>query len=419
MKRTIAAALAVLLLALAGCGAKGGGGQPVSLAPSESPTAEAPSVQPGESETQPVPEDDFIHVGSVEELVEAIRPQAKIMIEPGRYNLTDFLSGFPNVRDWDAWNDEHEYVQIIDTFDGLELVVKNVTDLTVEGGSDDSADTEIVIEPRYAAVLNFSGCTGIELGCLTMGHTDTGDCSGDVLCFDNTKNIFLRSLDLYGCGVYGIGCNDFCGNLYVSDSTIRDCELGPFDIYNGEGNFEFTACKFFGNGGGGVFEFNEASRLSFIACAFGQKESNDWYSDESASFEDCDFMEPDYEGFYGDYDEFVPIFDPETMKPVSFDEFPIENTWWNGYAVVNPQSGDTEYLSGDTADRYAILNIEREGTASLSYRDKMEDFSWYLLDSDTLCMENAEHNLYISLYKNADSDHWLLMQYDNDLIWLY
>lgn len=409
LRGVLAAALVLLLiLALAGCGAKGGDTQPSSPAPT-----------PSAPETPPAPTDGYTHVSTVEELVEAIRPQAKIMVEPGRYNLTDFLSEFPNVRDWDAWNEKHEYVQIQDTYDGLELFIRNVRELIIEGGSDDPAETEIVIEPRYAAVLNFSRCTGIELGYLTMGHTDTGDCSGDVLYFDNTKSVLLYSLDLYGCGVYGIGCYDFCGNMYVTNCTIRDCEDGPFEIFNGEGDFEFTACTLSGNGGGGVFEINEISQLSFIACSFGQEESNYWYFDESASFDDCEFMEPDYEDFYGDYDEYVPVFDPEAMEEISFKEFAIENTWWNGYAVVDPQSGDTHYFSGSTADDYAVLNIELEGKASLTYKDEAEDFSWYYIDRDSVCLENAEHNLYISPYKNTDSDLWLLMQYDDDLIWFY
>ena len=152
LRGVLAAALVLLLiLALAGCGAKGGDVHPSSPAPS--PTA---------PETPPAPTDGYTRVSTVEELVEAIRPQAKIMIEPGRYNLTDFLSEFPNVRDWDAWNEEHEYVQIQGPFDGLELFIRNVRELAIEGGSDDPAETEIVIEPRYAAVLNFSRCTGIE-----------------------------------------------------------------------------------------------------------------------------------------------------------------------------------------------------------------------------------------------------------------
>lgn len=171
--------------------------------------------------------------------------------------------------------------------------------------------------------------------------------------------------------------------------------------------------------GGGSFEINEVSRLSFAACSFGQLESNHWYFDESAHFDDCEFTEPDYEDFYGEYDYYVPVFDPEAMEEISFEAFDIENTWWNGYAVVDPQSGDTHCFSAATADNYAVLIIELAGTASLTYRDETEDFNWYYVDSGSACLENAAHNLYISLYKNTDSDFWLLMQYDDELIWFY
>ena len=238
--------------------------------------------------------DGFIRVSTVEELVEAIRPQAKIRMEPGYYNLNGFLARYSDAGAREAWNEEHPYVRIEEVFDGMEIIITNVYELTLEGGTDHPADTEIVTDPRYAAVLRFDRCTGVEINCLTMGHTDRGDCAGDVLSFNNTQNIVLQSLDLYGCGVYGIGCDQYSGNLYVSDSVIRDCEYGPFAIYNGEGDFSFTNCTFSGSAGGGHFEYNDNSRLSFNTCSFGQEESNIWYFDEFANFENCEFMEPEY-----------------------------------------------------------------------------------------------------------------------------
>ena len=240
------------------------------------------------------PEEDVITVSTAEELVEAIRPQANIKIDPGYYNFTDFLSGFRSADEWNAWNEEHPYVQIRDQFDGLEIVIVNVDALTIEGGTDNPADTEIVTDPRYATVLNFSDCSGIELGCLTMGHTDRGYCTGDVLGFDNCRDIQLRYLDLYGCGVYGIGCVNQSGDLYVRDSVIRDCYYGPFNIYEGRGEFMFTNCTFSGSDGGGYFDFNDNASLSFFRCSFGQEESNCWSFDEFGTYEECEFMEPTY-----------------------------------------------------------------------------------------------------------------------------
>ena len=283
----LVAGLVVLILFLTGV--IGGGENTPGAAVVEGSTSDFSATGNTDS-----PEEDVIYVSSAEEFVEAIHPQANIKINPGYYNLTDFLSRFQSADDWNAWNREHPYVQISDVFDGLEIVIVNVNALTIEGGTDNPADTEIVTDPRYATVLNFIGCNEIELGCLTMGHTDRGNCVGDVLGFDNSSNIHLRSLDLYGCGVYGIGCINYSGDLYVSDSVIRDCEYGPFNIYEGSGDFEFTNCTFSGSDGGGYFEFNSNSRLSFLHCSFGQEESNLWYYDEFGTYEDCEFMEPTY-----------------------------------------------------------------------------------------------------------------------------
>lgn len=107
------------------------------------------------------------------------------------------------------------------------------------------------------------------------------------------------------------------------------------------------------------------------------------------------------------------------MEEISFEAFGIENTWWNGYAVVDPQSGDTRYFSMATDDNYAVLIIELAGTASLTYRDETEDFNWYYVDTGSACLKNEAHNLYISLYKNTDSYFRPLMQYDDELIWFY
>ena len=76
-------------------------------------------------------------------------------------------------------------------------------------------------------------------------------------------------------------------------------------------------------------------------------------------------------------------------------------------------------FSAATAANYAVLIIELAGTASLTYRDETEDFNRYYVDSGSACLENAAHNLYISLYKNTDSYFRPLMQYDDELIWFY
>ena len=310
-------ATAMLAAALAGCGGKTGGTQGAEQPAASQSAAAAPADTPGipakpETETASTPaapkaetipvilpaaekagaaprmsEDGTIHVRSVQELVEAIHPLANIVVEPGRYNLTEFLTNYPNPRDYDEWNEAHPYVQIEDAYDGLELVVRGVAGLRIEGGSDDPMATEIVTEPRYATVLSFTDCTGVELACLSMGHTDGGDCSGNVLDFNNCQNIRLRTMDLYGCGANGISAMDGTGDMQVSNSTIRDCTYGPFEFFNVKGEFRFTACVLSGSDGGGYYAPSKGSSLTFVGCAFGEKETNRWLFDDNATFENC------------------------------------------------------------------------------------------------------------------------------------
>ncbi len=326
LKKCFGKALTILLVAaLVGCGSPDAreSGDVSSQAQGSEATGESQSSSPdlNGQESKEVSsgegsqEEGRILVHSIEELVEAIAPGARITLEPGRYNMTDFMNRFPTVEAQDEWNEKHEYVRIDSEFDGLELVVKNVQGLQISGGAQNPAGTEIVTEPRYAALFTFENCKDIEMDNLTLGHTENGDCDGNVIDLDACQGIILKKLDIYGCGVYGIEAMNGTKDMQVSDSVIRDCEYGPFVIDDGVGEFTFTDCTFQGSGGSGYYDDNDASKLSFIRCSFGQRESNYWYFVESAEFEDCQWSEiteyPDYE--YGGEDEAVYVSSVEEL----------------------------------------------------------------------------------------------------------
>ncbi|MCR4618837.1 MAG: hypothetical protein K5669_11720 [Lachnospiraceae bacterium] len=240
-----------------------------------------------------------IRVNTTEDFLNAIAPNAHIIIEPGYYNMTDYLSGYSTNESRNNWNNAHEYVKIRDEFDGVEVVIQKASGLIIEGGSDNYSDTEIVIDPRYSAILYFIGSEDISISNVTMGHTDRGNCIGDVLDFEYCKNITIGNVDLYGCGVYGIGCDTETSNLHVTDSMIRDCEYGPFNIRNPHGDFIFDNCTFTGSDGGGYFEANGNSNLIFNNCEFGIEEANVWYFDENAEKNNCVFATPTEYPEYG------------------------------------------------------------------------------------------------------------------------
>ncbi len=428
---------ALAICALAGCAAEKPP-EPAPEQPAEQPAAPAspqtpapaPAAKPDETinTVPPAPADDALHVGSAEELLEAIAPDTKIVLEAGKYNLTDFLRNYPNVRDCDAWNEEHPYVKLGAVFDGVEVTICDVNGLSVRGGGDDPAETELVTEPRYAAVLNFENCSGIELSGLTMGHTEAGDCSGNVLDFAHCRDVELRDMDLYGCGVYGVCATDGSGDLTVSDSTIRDCAYGSLVIEEGMGDFTFADCVFSGSGSGGYYEPTKASRLNFINCSFDDGESTGWYFRNTAFFENCTWGDilsyPDR----GETLEESYCFYPEQMEQIAFEDTLLGPSNWIGFITVDPQSGETEYLGlmgQDSAPSLiASFDLNTDGTGTFVLGSEKRDVRWEPINTNDICLESDEGNIYLSLYRMREPDggrsvEWLLMQYDNDLIWLF
>ena len=293
MKRKL---LAVLLLALtpvlaAGCGSE------TAQAPAEAPEGQSQAEAPAE---EPVLRgEEVITVSTAEELLEAIRPGAEIVIQPGFYDLSAFVE--PARADGrEFWEAGEEYVRLRECFDGTEIVIRGVDDLILRGGTGLAADTELVTEPRYATVFNFEDCSGLTLSGLTLGHTEQGACEGSVLRFSGCRDVKLDRMDLYGCGVYGIEALDGTGDLTVLDSVLRDCDYGPFSIEDPVGPFTFIGCGLYGSNGAGWYDGSEDSSLRFLRCSFGEAESNVWYFREDAETEDCTWNEiteyPDYSG---------------------------------------------------------------------------------------------------------------------------
>ncbi|MBQ8763542.1 MAG: DUF3298 domain-containing protein [Clostridia bacterium] len=238
-----------------------------------------------------------VSVSSVEEFLNAVSPNTNIVIKKGYYNMSSFISEVWETQS-ENWNDSHDYVKLRECFDGAEVIITDVSNLYITGETDNFADTELVVTPRYAAVLNFENCRDFGLSGITMGHTETGDCSGNVLNFSECQNIKLKSMDLYGCGVYGIGANKGTGNIYVSNSTIRDCSNGPMNVADAYGTFEFTNCTLTDSDGFGYFEKTDNCTLRFTDCTFGYWETSCFMFLEDITTENCiwseDYIYPEY-----------------------------------------------------------------------------------------------------------------------------
>ena len=179
-------------------------------------------------ETHPV--EETVQVDNVKDFLEAIAPGVTIVFSPDYYNLSEYTEEIWST-EGEEWNRTHPYVQLRECFDGgIEVVVQNVDEIFIAGDLESETVTELVVETRYGAVLNFEDCTNIILNGLTMGHTQAGACDESVITFSNSTDIHLAAMDLYGCGMYGFTAMNESGNIYLQSCTIRDCEAGPFYI---------------------------------------------------------------------------------------------------------------------------------------------------------------------------------------------
>ncbi len=256
------------LVLLSGCGNK-----------SQSEVEQSAPTEDGAMQTE------VVEVESVEDLLENIKPDASILIMSGTYNVSDFLESV----DAATWNESHPYVQIQTVNDGSEFVIQKVTNLAIKG--EGAETTEIITEPRYAAIMNFEDCAQISLEGLTMGHTDTGYCVGNVVNFSACSDITMKDLDLYGCGVYGIGTENGTSDLTMYDSTIRECAYGPYEFYSAKGDYKFYNCNFVDSEGSGYCNEVEDMKLAFYDCTFGYYESASVMYNESIVTENCVFSD--------------------------------------------------------------------------------------------------------------------------------
>ncbi|MBQ9617336.1 MAG: hypothetical protein IJR48_03135 [Oscillibacter sp.] len=402
---TVCLALGLCLSVLTGCG--GGGGTTDTGAASKAVKASGNAVT----------------VESMEEFLEAVKPGAEIVIAGGFYNLSDYVNDIWETDEAESFNGQHEYVEIDDCYDGAEAVIKNADNLTILG-----SESEIVIDPRYGTVLTFEHCDNLKVSGLTLGHTETGECSGSVLELSACKNAELRGLDLYGCGVIALECSDGTEDVTVYDSALRDCSWGPLDVYGATGRIELHNCSLTGSDGGGSYNAESRLQLGFYNCVFGPWETNFWAFTEGVEFEDCTWDEiteyPDYEEDYEGETEIT--FSPESMTATAAD-LTSNDTFWVGYSTLNTDTGEAgDIPSGvDATDVY--MNLRTDGTGNLSgyYGGNSVPFLWEV-DAGNPAKLNLttlhDGAFQITTYAAEPGDNsglWLCLTTPQGLLWMY
>ena len=191
----------------------------------------------GKELVSPGPDGAF-HVNTVDELLSVIGNDRTIILEAEYYDLT-------TAKDYGTPGGKYYFWK--GNYDGPELVISGVHDMTISGAnSPDGAMTAqhhtITAAPRYANVLSFQFCDNINLQNFTAGHTkETGLCSGGVLAFQNCSTVKIDTCRMYGCGTLGIEAYS-SNTMTVNGCEIYDCNQGGAYFGQTDG-ITFTDCR--------------------------------------------------------------------------------------------------------------------------------------------------------------------------------
>ena len=173
-----------------------------------------------------------ITAATVDEFLAAIGPDRTIILEGELFDLSTASS-------YGSVGGEYYYWQ--QSYDGPELVIQNVSNLSIQSASTLPSETTLAAIPRYANVLNFRNCENIFIGGFTCGHTEApGSCSGGVLNFQNCRQIMVEKMRLYGCGILGVQASQ-CSSLRILRTEIYECSDGAGQFFQCNG-LVFSDC---------------------------------------------------------------------------------------------------------------------------------------------------------------------------------
>jgi len=202
-----------------------------------------------------------ITVSTAEEFVAALGSNRKILLESGIYNLSLTNQRYGLIH-------PHYSVYWREVYDGSELSLNFIENLTIEG----IGDVTIIVEPRYAFVLNFTDCFGITISNITAGHTDSGYCQGGVFYFNSCSDIKIDNTHMYGCGTEGLFL-EWTSNMNVTNSTIYECTYDIMTVKDCE-NLFFDNCVFRDNEMFDLVNIRNTSNLTINNSEFRNNNAN-------------------------------------------------------------------------------------------------------------------------------------------------
>lgn len=173
-----------------------------------------------------------ISVTNVDDFLAAIGPDRTIILDGALFDLST-ASNYGGIGT--------AYYYWSESYDGPQLVIHDVSGLSITAKDTSSGATTLAAIPRYADVLCFRNCDNLYLGGFTAGHTkEPGACSGGVLDFQNCNQVRIEKMRLYGCGILGLQTHQ-CTSLDVLRTEIYECSQGAGMFFQTDG-IVFSDC---------------------------------------------------------------------------------------------------------------------------------------------------------------------------------
>ena len=186
--------------------------KPETVAPGTVGIAAVPTL-----EAREVPSGTEVEVTTVDEFLEVIGPDRTIVLDGENFDLSKAENYGGIGTEFYCWEEQ---------YDGYELVIHDVNNLTIKAKDSDPAATTLEALPRYANVLVFKNCGNVTVEGFTAGHTkEQGVCSGGVIYFSGCENSRVENMRLYGCGVTGVD-TFMCSGVDVINTEIYECTSG-------------------------------------------------------------------------------------------------------------------------------------------------------------------------------------------------
>ena len=200
---------------------------------------------------------DSVTASTIDELLAAIAPNREIILDGALYDLST-AGGYGKT--------QSEYFYWNEGYDGPELIIQNVDNLTIRSADGEVKAHTISAVPRYANVLKFNQCTNVTLQGFTAGHTkEPGHCAGGVIYFENCDQMTVDNCGLFGCGILGVQAA-YSENILVENSEIYECSYGGIRMDDSE-NIAINGCTF-RDLGGPVFLFPGCQNVTIDGAAF-------------------------------------------------------------------------------------------------------------------------------------------------------